>query len=84
VGDYLLSIGDIPVTERSFATRFRQKYRTEGAAVPITVQRGNEAVALSGKLRFEERMEMHVTADPKATPKAARIRAGILHGITEK
>jgi predicted metalloprotease with PDZ domain len=80
-GDYLLSVGDIPVNERGFAVRFRQKYgTTPGAPVSIRVRRGADTLNLTGRLRFEERIVMRLQPAPNASGKAARIRSGILHG----
>jgi hypothetical protein len=35
---------------------------------------------LSGPLQVTERIAMHLVADPAASPKAVRIRSGLLHG----
>ena len=51
-----------------------------GARVTFDVQRGDQIVELSGPLQVTERIAMHLVADPGASPKAARIRSGLLHG----
>ena len=79
-GDRLEAVGDVQVSDRSFVTRFREKYKTAGMSVPLTVRRGSSSVVLPASLHLDERIAIKVSADPKATPKAARIRAGILHG----
>jgi predicted metalloprotease with PDZ domain len=80
-GDYLLSLSGIPVTERGFISRFREKVGTRaGAPVTFEVRRGDETLSRTGKLRVDERISMHLEADRNATPKAARIRAGLFHG----
>jgi predicted metalloprotease with PDZ domain len=80
-GDILVSIGDIAVEDQSFGQRFRQQFGSrEGAALPMRVRRDGQEVALQGKVRLVARTEMRIEADPGASAKAARIRAGILRG----
>jgi predicted metalloprotease with PDZ domain len=80
-GDYLLSVGDIPVEDQTFGAKMRAKYASmpEGTAMPIKVRRGTETVMLQGRLRFGPG-ELGLDADPKASAKAVRIREGILRG----
>ncbi|MBX6333320.1 MAG: M61 family metallopeptidase [Gemmatimonadaceae bacterium] len=80
-GDYLLALDDIPVTARDFVTRFREKAGNRpGTPVAIKVQRGEDTVAVTAKLHVDERIGVRIEADPAASPKAARIRAALLHG----
>lgn len=80
-GDYLLSVNGMLVTERRFVSRLREMLGDRaGARVTFDVQRGDSIVELTGALRVNERIAMRVAADPAASPKAARIRAGLLHG----
>jgi predicted metalloprotease with PDZ domain len=85
VGDVLVSIGDIPVNDGSFAARFRVKFagRAAGTPVPITVKRGEQTLNLQGVLKYAQ-TAARLTEDPKASAKAVRIRTGILTGITSK
>jgi predicted metalloprotease with PDZ domain len=80
-GDYLESVGDIPVDDQQFGAKMRAKYgaSAEGSPLPIRVRRGMDAVTLTAKLQFAPG-DVSIEADPAATPKAARIRAGILKG----
>ncbi|HET7585719.1 MAG TPA: PDZ domain-containing protein [Gemmatimonadaceae bacterium] len=79
-GDYLVSIGDIPVDER-FAARFRAAFDGKnGAPLAIRVRRDGRDVMLAGRLRIENRFAYRVEVDANASERAARIRAGILHG----
>jgi S1-C subfamily serine protease len=84
-GDYLLAINDISVTDQSFGQRFRASYAEarEGQPIRLRVQRGNEMLNLTGTLHFAA-AGVSLSADPNARPKAARIRAGILHGTTDR
>jgi predicted metalloprotease with PDZ domain len=80
-GDYLLSVGDIPVTDEQFGEHFRAKFgnAAEGSPISVQVRRAGAPTTLTGKLRFAPG-DFVVGADPKASGKAVRIRNGILRG----
>jgi predicted metalloprotease with PDZ domain len=80
-GDYLLSIGDIPVTDEQFAEKFRAKFGSaaEGSPIVLKVRRDGQVLTLTGKLRFAPG-DVELSADPSASSKAVRIRNGILRG----
>lgn len=82
-GDYLVSVGDIPVEDQQFGAKLRAKYgaSVEGSPLAIKVRRGMETVTLAGKLQFAPG-DAIVEADPAAKAKAVRIRNGILKGTT--
>ncbi|HEY9228098.1 MAG TPA: PDZ domain-containing protein [Gemmatimonadaceae bacterium] len=84
-GDYLISVGDVQVNDQQFGARLRSRYgaSTEGSPLPIRVRRGTEMLTLPGKLQFAAG-DVVVEADPTATPKAVRIRDGILKGVTDR
>ena len=80
-GDYLISVNGMLVTERRFVQRLREMLGSRaGTRVTFDVQRGDEIVELTGPLRVDERIAMHLTADSSASPRAMRIRSGLLHG----
>jgi predicted metalloprotease with PDZ domain len=81
IGDVLVSVGDIAVQDQQFGAKFRTKYLSspEGIALPIVVVRGGQRLTLAGKVLFANG-QMRIEADPNATAKAVRIRAGILTG----
>jgi S1-C subfamily serine protease len=79
VGDRLLALGDLSVTNPDFGPAFREKFgKQEGAPLPIKVRRGGDTLTLNAKVRLSTRVEPHIEADPKASAKAVRIRKGIL------
>lgn len=80
-GDYLISVGDIPVQDQQFGAKIRAKYGASaaGTPMPIKIRRGAERLTLAGKLQFGPG-DVTVEADPAASPKAVRIRDGILRG----
>ena len=85
VGDELMSVGDVLVADAAFGAKFRLRYvgRPTGAPLPIVVKRGAEAITLRGALAYAPSAP-RIAEDPSATPKALRIRAGILRGTVDK
>jgi predicted metalloprotease with PDZ domain len=80
VGDYLLSIGAIAVTE-GFGDRFRARYgKAEGQTAPIQVRRGADTLSLDMTVQMATRTERQLVFDRTASPKASRIRRSILTG----
>jgi predicted metalloprotease with PDZ domain len=81
-GDVLVSIGDVPVNDVNFGAHIRSRYSgaTPGTMIPVTVQRDGSTMTFSAPIRFRTRVSARVSADPAATLKAKRVRAGILHG----
>lgn len=79
-GDYLVSVGEIPVSSTDFGPAFRQLYANKvDAPYVITVKRGTETLKLDAKVQLSN---VKVEADPNANEKATRIRDGILTGKT--
>ncbi|HEY4218176.1 MAG TPA: PDZ domain-containing protein [Gemmatimonadaceae bacterium] len=80
-GDLLISVGDIPVEDQQFGAKMRAKYGAsmEGSPLDIKLRRGTDTLTLDGHLRFAPG-DVMVEPDPNATPKAIRIRDGILKG----
>jgi S1-C subfamily serine protease len=84
-GDYLVSVGDIVVEDQQFGAKLRAKYGVmpEGTPFMIKVRRGADTLSLAGKLQFGPG-DTVVEASPSASPKAVRIREGILKGTTDR
>jgi predicted metalloprotease with PDZ domain len=85
-GDVLVSLAGIPVTADDFGAQFRARYASpRGSAdstVAVVVRRGGRSITARAPLQFRTRVVHRLASDPQATPKAARIRNGILHGVT--
>ena len=81
-GDYLLTVGDIPVTDEQFGEHFRSKFgaAADGSPIAIQVRRAGVVTTLNGKLRFAPG-DVKLESDSKASPRAVRIRNGILKGM---
>lgn len=84
-GDYLVAVGDIIVDDQQFGAKLRAKYSAmpEGSPLMIKVRRGTDTIPLAGKLQFGPG-DTVVETSPSATPKAIRIREGILKGTTDR
>jgi predicted metalloprotease with PDZ domain len=84
-GDELVSIGDIAVNDAEFGAKFRLRYagRPSGSPLPIVVKRGIETITLRGALAYAANSP-RVSEDPAATPKAIRVRTGILRGTLDR
>lgn len=79
-GDGLVSIGDIPVSE-GFGPRFRARYgRADGQAIPVKVLRGGRELTLQLTVRMEVSTSQRIVFDASASPRARRVRRGILTG----
>lgn len=84
-GDVLLALGDLAIDQDDFGPQFRTRFaNSEGDSLPIKVRRGADTLSLPGKVRLGERVESRIEADPAAAPKAARIRNGLLRGMTAR
>ena len=80
-GDYLLQVGDIPVRDPSFGEQFRTRYaRAEGTKLPVKIRRDDQTLDLQIDVRLTPRTEQRLVLDSAASPKAIRIRNGILKG----
>jgi predicted metalloprotease with PDZ domain len=84
-GDYLLAINDIAVTDPAFGAKFQAAFANarDGQPVRILVSRGTQTLTLTGGMRLTAG-PVRLAVDPAATPKAMRIRNGILRGTTDR
>ena len=84
-GDILVSLGEVRVDSPDFGEKFRARFgKQEGDSLPIHIRRGADTLTLHGTVRLGMRTEMQLVADSAASPKAARIRAGLFRGATDK
>jgi predicted metalloprotease with PDZ domain len=85
VGDVILAIGEIPITDPAWGSRFRTVYESaqEGSRMPIQVRRGADTLTLQSLLRFAT-AGVAVVEDEAAGAKARMVRAGILGGTVAR
>lgn len=83
-GDYLISVGDVPVSDPDFGALFRPKYAgaADGAPIIIRVRRGTRRLDLPARLQFATSVQVSISEDPAASARARAIRAGLLTGTT--
>ena len=85
VGDVLLAIGDVAITDPNFGPAYRARFKdAEGQDLPLKVRRGADTLTLVGRVRLIEQVNAHVEPDPSATPNAIRIRNGLLTGTEQQ
>jgi C-terminal processing protease CtpA/Prc len=84
-GDELVSVGEVLVNDADFGPKFRLRYagRPTGSPLPIVVKRGTQSLTLNGSLVYAPNAP-RISEDPAATPKAIRVRNGILRGTLDK
>jgi predicted metalloprotease with PDZ domain len=84
-GDDLVSVGGFNAQDPNWTESFRSRYarQPEGTALPIVIRRNGTEQTLTARLRFVARVESHLVEVARPSPKARRIRDGILRGITQ-
>jgi hypothetical protein len=80
----LLAVGGISADDPEWSAKFRARYAhsAEGSELPIRVRRGTAEQTLLARMHFVPRVESRLEENPRASPKARRIRDGVLKGTT--
>jgi predicted metalloprotease with PDZ domain len=79
VGDQIVSIGDVTITNDDSFESFRGRYAgTSLTTIPLVVRRGTETFTLQLPVRLSTRMRAIVEPVPNASAKALAIRHGLL------
>ena len=83
VGDVMVRVGSIDVTDQQFGAKFREAFagKPAGTALPIVVRRGDQTLTLSGSIIYAPSAP-RIVEDPAATARAVRLRNGILRGTS--
>ena len=81
-GDRITRVGDLNVQDNTFGDAFRAAFadRPVGTPIPIVVRRDDVTTTLTARLAFGETIRRRLVEDPRAGPKAVRIRNGMLKG----
>jgi len=71
--------------EMFYGGGFRAAYGAKpvGTPIPIAIKRGDESLTLQAQLRFGAAAPK-IAEDPNASPRAVRLRNGLLRGTTDK
>lgn len=83
-GDLLLAVGGISVSDPAWLEKFRARYgrAREGTEVPVRIRRATREQTVRVRLGFVTRVNPRIVEDPRASPKARRIKDGLLRGVT--
>jgi len=81
VGDQIVSLGDVTITNDDSFETFRGRYAgTSLTTIPLVVRRGTETLTLQLPVRLSTRVRAIVEPVPNASAKALAIRHGLLTG----
>src|ERR1700674_1113900 len=83
-GDLLVAVGGISAADPTWSQQFRAKYAhaPQGTQLPILVSREGKQITLTARLNFLPPVQARLVEDLRASPKARRVREGILRGTT--
>ena len=82
-GDQLIKVGEVEVRDDNFGTLYRTRYENaEGTKLPMLIRRNKVERTLQVTVRRELVVTASLEWDPKAGPKALRVRKGLLTGTT--
>lgn len=84
LGDYLMSVGGLDAADPLFQEKFNAKFAgtPPGGTIPIEIRRGAERITLNAPVRFNTIETSRIIEVANATPKAIRVRDGLLNGTT--
>ena len=85
VGDVIATVNERPAMQVFFGGGFRAMYGNQpaGTRIPVVIRRDGATVNIQVPLRFGL-SEPRLVEDPAATPRAVRLRNGLLRGTTDK
>lgn len=86
LGDYLLSVGGLDVTNPLFQEKFNEKFSATppGGTIPIEIRRGTQRMTLNAPVRFNTVETRRIIEMTNASPKAIRVRDGLLNGTIQQ
>jgi hypothetical protein len=81
----LLAVGDIQVVDPEFGMRFRERFgnAAQGSPIALRVRRMGQTLTLNARLRFAPGALRIIPVD-NPTPRARRVRDGILQGKVDR
>jgi predicted metalloprotease with PDZ domain len=84
LGDYLLSVGGLDAADPQFTDRFNERFAATppGGTLPIEIRRGTQRLTLNAPVRFNTIETRRIIEMASASPKAVRVREGLLSGTT--
>jgi predicted metalloprotease with PDZ domain len=85
VGDVIVSVGERSALAMFFGDGFRSMYagKPVGTMVPMAIRRGEASQTIQVPLRYGAAAP-RLAEDPAASPRAVRLRNGLLRGLTDR
>jgi predicted metalloprotease with PDZ domain len=85
LGDYVLTIGGLDAADPTFADKFNAKFGSTppGSTIPVEIRRGTQRLTLNAPVRFNTSEGRRLVEMTNATPKAIRVRDGLLNGTLQ-
>src|SRR5512141_2926 len=86
LGDYLLKVGGLDVTDPAFQEKFNSKFSAlpPGSTIPIEITRGAQRWTLNAPVKFNTTENRRLIEVTNADPKAVRVREGLLNGTLQQ
>jgi predicted metalloprotease with PDZ domain len=82
-GDRLVRLGEVEAHGDSSLASFRRRYASASGSVPVVISRGGQEMTVQVAIQSRTDILVHLSVDPDAPPKAARVRHGLFTGMTE-
>ncbi|HEX2724099.1 MAG TPA: PDZ domain-containing protein [Gemmatimonadaceae bacterium] len=85
LGDYLVRIGGLDVSDTAFQEKFNAKFGAAppGGTIAVEVKRGTQRLTLNAPAKFNTIEGRRLIEMTNATPKAIRVRDGLLNGTLQ-
>jgi hypothetical protein len=85
LGDYLLKVGGLDAADPAFQEKFNQKFAglPPGQMIPIEIRRGTQRMMLNAPVKFNTTEARRLVEMTNVTPKALRVRDGLLNGTLQ-
>lgn len=86
LGDYLVKVGGLDAADPAFQEKFNAKYSgmAPGGLIPIEIRRGTQKLTLNAPVRFTTTETRRLIEVTNASPKAIRVRDGLLNGTLQQ
>jgi len=86
LGDYLVKVGGLDAADPAFQEKFNSKFggMAPGGLIPIEIKRGTQRLTLNAPVRFNTTEARRLIEVTNASPKAVRVRDGLLNGTLQQ
>ncbi|HUQ47248.1 MAG TPA: PDZ domain-containing protein [Gemmatimonadaceae bacterium] len=86
LGDYLQTVGGLDTADPAFPDKFNAKFGSTppGSTIPVEIRRGTQRLTLNAPVRFNTAEGRRLIEMTNASPKAIRVRDGLLNGTLQQ